>query len=85
MTAISDFAAKQNAHNTKVSDDLGAIAALLQAQNDLIKTLQNSAGPISPEDQATLDQLEANGQALQDKADALVAVPPPVLPASQAV
>src|ERR1017187_6320608 len=71
MSAISDFKVKQDAHNAQVSSDLAALATSIQAQNDLIAKIQGSAGAISAEDQATLDQLDANGKALADKADAL--------------
>lgn len=80
MSAISDFKVKQDAHNQKVSDDLKALAVSIQAQNDLIAKLQTSAGAITAEDQATLDALDAGGQALADQADALAGVKPPVVP-----
>lgn len=80
MSAISDFKVKQDAHNAKVSADLDAIAAGIKTLNDLIATLQNSSGTISAEDQATLDAADAAGQALSDKADAMVATKPPVVP-----
>ena len=82
MSAISDFKVKQDAHNQKVSDDLDAIAAQVKTMNDLIAKLQTSPGTITPEDQATLDQLDAAGAALATKADAMIAVTPPVVPAA---
>lgn len=81
MSAISDFAAKQNAHNAKVSADLDTINTGITNLNALIATLQNSAGTVTPEDQATLDQIEAAGAALETKADALANVTPPTPPA----
>jgi hypothetical protein len=80
MSAISDFAVKQNAHNAKVSSDLDAINTGISNLNALIATLQNSAGTVTPEDQATLDQIEAAGAALETKADALANVQPPAVP-----
>lgn len=80
MSAISDFKVKQDAHNAKVSSDLDALVVSIQALNDLIAKLQNSPGTITPEDQALLDAADAAGQALSDKADAMVATKPPVVP-----
>lgn len=89
MSAISDFAAKQTAYNTDISARLDAIqteiTALnteITALNTQITTLQNSPGTISPADQATLDGLVTTGASLQAKADALVALPTPVVPVS---
>ena len=82
MSAISDFAVKQQAHNDKMAADLVSLASKADAQNALIQTLQNSPGPISPADQATLDQLDAGGNALVAQADAMVGVVPPVVPAA---
>jgi pyridoxal biosynthesis lyase PdxS len=84
MSTISDFAAKQNAFNSKVSGDLDAVATQVTALNALITTLQNSNGTVTPADQATIDQMVAAGTALQAKADALVntQASPPVVPAA---
>lgn len=83
MSAISDYAAKQETHNADISARLDAIQTLITTLNAQITTLQNSPGPISSEDQATLDALEASGTSLQAKADAVVALPtPPVPPAA---
>lgn len=80
MSAISDFAAKQAAFNQDVSNDLDAIQANITNLNALITQLQNSAGTISPEDQATLDTLQTAGTDLQTKADALAGKTPPAVP-----
>jgi hypothetical protein len=80
MTAITDFAAKQAAHNAKVAADLGAISTKIADLNTLVATLQTSPGAISAEDQATLDKLEAAGKDLEVKADALAGVTPPAPP-----
>jgi peptidoglycan hydrolase CwlO-like protein len=84
MSAISDFAVKQQAHNDKVSTDLDSIAAQIKTLNDLIAKLQSSPGTITPADQAMLDQIEAAGAALGTKADALAGVvaAPPAPPAA---
>jgi predicted nucleic acid-binding Zn-ribbon protein len=93
MSKISEFAAKQSAHNAAVDAALGNVSTAvtgitgdISTLNDLIKKLQDSQGQITPEDQATLDQLDAAGQALQDRADVLAKAaadadaltPPPV-------
>ncbi len=78
MSAISDFAAKQKAHNEKLATSIDGLVADVQSLNDKITELQNNPGPISPEDQATLDELEAQGAALSEKAAALDELTPPV-------
>ncbi len=80
MSAISDFATKQNAHNAAIADDLTAIKAKIDEQTELITTLQNSAGTLTTEDQATLDALEASNAALQSQADAAAGKTPPEPP-----
>lgn len=82
MTAIADFAAKQNAFNADVSADLDAIQAAITTLNATITTLQNSSGTVSAEDQASIDLLVTQGTALQAKADALAGKTPPTPPAS---
>lgn len=71
MSAISDFAAKVDAFNEtidKAVDGLTADVADLKAQ---IEKLQNSPGAITPEDQATLDRIQAKAGAVADKLAAL--------------
>ena len=71
MSAISDFASKQNAHNDKIDTAIDGIQGDVTALKDLITKLQNSAGTITPEDQASLDALEARAAALEQKVTAL--------------
>lgn len=80
MSAISDFAAKQTAHNQAIADDLTAIKGKIDEQAALITTLQNSSGTLTTEDQSTLDQLETNNAALQAQADATAGKTPPTPP-----
>lgn len=94
MSAIREFAEKQAAFNASVEASLNSIVnsnaeevTLIKQLNDTITALQNSAGAVTPEDQALIDQLEAAGQALADKADATAkaaasaaAATPPVPP-----
>lgn len=80
MSAISEFAAKQATHNQKISVGLDGITTDLEALNALIVQLQNTPGPISPEDQTTLDQLEAAGAALAERVAAVDNLHPPTPP-----
>ena len=81
MSAISDFAAKQDAFNTRIGTSIDNVVADIQTLNDLITQLQNSAGTVTPEDQALIDQLEAKGSELATKAEALDGLTPPKPPA----
>jgi DNA anti-recombination protein RmuC len=80
MSAISDFAAKQKAHNDDIDKHLTDITTMLSQMNATIAQLQASAGKITPEDQALLDQIEAQGKALEDKAHAMDTLVPPTPP-----
>lgn len=83
MSKISEFAEKQNAHNTAIDAAIDGLAEDNKALTELIATLQNSAGTISAEDQATLDALEARTATQAEKLAALDALtPPPVPPAA---
>ena len=80
MTAISDFAAKQNAFNAAIGADIDALVTStngltddVAALNAKIAALQASPGAITPEDQKTLDDLTAAGVALQLKTDTAAA------------
>lgn len=96
MSAISDFAAKQKVFNDRQStaiDGLVISAAGLTsdvaALNAKIAELQNSNGGVTAEDQALIDALEVQGDALVAKLEtvtnalsALDVQTPPVVPAS---
>lgn len=82
MSAISDFAAKQTAHNDAIDAAVSGLQDDIKALNDKIAELQTSTGTITPEDQALLDGLEARGAAIADKLAALDALTPPVVPAA---
>ena len=71
MSAISDFAAKQAAFNDRIDAAIAGVTGDIATLNTLIATLQNTPGPISPEDQATLDALEVKGGAIAAKLEAL--------------
>lgn len=80
MSAISDFAAKQQAHNAAMDAAVDGIVADVGELKRLITELQNSAGKISAEDQATLDSLEAKAAALEAKVTDLDNQTPPAVP-----
>ncbi len=82
MSAISTFAANVQSffdrQDTAITDLQGDVNSL----SDQIEALQNSAGQITPEDQALLDGITARAQTVADKLDALDALTPPAPPAN---
>jgi hypothetical protein len=80
MSAISDYAAKANAFNDRIDSAVTGLQGDVQALNDTITKLQNSAGTVTPEDQALLDQLQARAETIATKVEALDALTPPVPP-----
>lgn len=80
MSAISTFAEKQAAFNERIDAAVVGLKGDVDALNAKIEELQNSAGTITPEDQALLDALEARGDAIAAKVEALDAMTPPVVP-----
>jgi len=80
MSAISDFAAKQKAFNDRQDAAVTGLQGDVKSLNDKIEELQNSPGGITPEDQALLDELEARGEAIATKLEALDALTPPTPP-----
>lgn len=97
MSKISDFAAQQKSFNDAVSAAVDSMQASLTGisgdittLNDKITALQNSAGGVTPEDQALIDDLQAQGAVLSNKATALAealaaldALTPPAAPAPE--
>ncbi len=80
MSAISDFAAKQNEFNTRQGKAIDGLVVDLEALNKKIDELQNTPGTITPQDQALLDDIQAKSSALADRLDQLDAQTPPVVP-----
>jgi outer membrane murein-binding lipoprotein Lpp len=80
MSAISDFAAKQAAHNAAIDTAITGLSGDVQALKSLVEQLQNSAGQVTPEDQALLDQIESQTGAIADRLTALDAETPPTPP-----
>jgi hypothetical protein len=77
MSAISEFAAKQNAFNTRLDAALAGIGSDIKTLNDKIAELQGSPGEVTPEDQALLDSLQTSAEALAAKFEAVDAMTPP--------
>jgi len=80
MSAISDFATKQNAFNDRQDTAIAALQADVTNLNEQIAALQATAGTITAEDQALLDGIQARGSAISDKLEALDAQTPPKPP-----
>lgn len=80
MSVISDYAAKQNAFHDRQDAAVAGVTADVEAQAALIKQLQDNPGPITPEDQALLDQLQARNEAVAAKLEALDQLTPPPAP-----
>lgn len=77
MGAIADFAAKQEAFNTRLEAGidvaqtaLTGLTADVEALNKKITDLQNTAGQITPEDQALLDGIESAGARIATRMEA---------------
>lgn len=79
-TPISDFAVKQNEFNDRQDAAVAGLTGDVQTLNDKITELQNSAGTITPEDQALLNDIQARGEAITAKLEALDALTPPKVP-----
>jgi len=80
MSAISDFAAAQTVYNDREDAAIAGLTADVASLNAQILALQNSPGAITPADQALLDGLQARGQTIATKLEALDALTPPVVP-----
>lgn len=78
--AIVEYAAKHNAHIDRVDSAVTGLTADVEALNAKILELQNNPGPITPEDQAILDSLQARGETIAQKLEALDALTPPPAP-----
>lgn len=83
MSAISDFAAAQANSNAAIDSAIQAVVALVARLNAEILALQNSPGTVTPEDQASLDSIQAHSLAVASQLAALDAIP--LLPVPPAV
>lgn len=80
MSAVSDFVAKQTAHNDRQDAAIAGLKGDVDGLVAEIAKLQATQGQITPEDQALLDGIEARSAAISDKLEALDAMTPPVAP-----
>ena len=82
MSAITDWAAAEQADLTSISSTLNAIVTGVTALDTLIENFQNSPGSLSATDQAALDAITAASAALVTQAAAISTAPPstPVTP-----
>lgn len=80
MSAISDFAAKQAAFNDRIDAAVTGLGGDVASLKDEILKLQNSSGAITPEDQASLDAIQARTETIATKLEALDALTPPTPP-----
>ncbi len=80
MSAISEYASKQNAFNDRIDSAVTGLQGDVTALNELITKLQSTPGTVTAEDQALLDQLQARAETIATKIEALDALTPPVVP-----
>jgi hypothetical protein len=71
MSAISDFGARVDAAFEKLGVAVDGVASDVAFLKEEIRKLQENPGPITPEDQAILDGIEARTVALSAKVEAL--------------
>ena len=80
MSSISDFAAVQHAYQDRLDTAVNDLKGDVKTLNDKITALQNSAGTITPADQAMLDNIQARSLEITTKLEALSALTPPAPP-----
>lgn len=80
MSAITDFASKQQAFNARIGGAIDGLAGDIANLNGQIEALRLQLGQLSPEDQAALDELVAAGEALATRITTLDEMTPPVVP-----
>ena len=78
MSVISDYLDKQKTFNSRqgiaidgIVTSVTGLTGDIKTLNDKIEELQNSSGQVTPEDQATINELEVAGDALSTKSEAL--------------
>lgn len=77
MSAISDWAASEQANLTAIQTELTNISTAITALDAQIVALQNSPGTLSTSDQAALDNIQTASAALVTQAQAINLTPPP--------
>lgn len=79
MSAITDFAAKEQVDIDALNAKLDSLATGVTGLDDAIKQLQSTVTGLTPEEQAALDAVVTQSDALVAKANAIdttVPVPP---------
>lgn len=79
MTAVSDFAAKVTTAFTDIASHVDGLKADVDGLKAQIQKLQDSAGTLTPEDQALLDGIQAQAESAAAKLhdlDAATETPP---------
>lgn len=71
---FTEYVTRQNARDTKMAGSLAALKKGFAAQAAEIERLQNTPDGWTPEDQASLDTIEANGDSLVEGFTALEAL-----------
>jgi len=72
MSAITDWATKEQANLDAISGTLDGIVTGIAALDALITSLQNSNGTLSASDQAALDAIQASSASLVTKSAGIV-------------
>jgi hypothetical protein len=87
MSAITDWAATEQASLTAISNTLNSIVTGIAALDALIQGFQNSPGTLSAADQAALNAISAQSAALVAQSAAISTAPPvaPVTPAAPVI
>lgn len=80
MSAIKDFAEKVNAYHAKIDTAITGLTEDVATLKAKIEELQNTPGAITPEDQALLDAIQSQLEAVATKLEALDALTPPKTP-----
>jgi hypothetical protein len=76
MSAITDWADKEDADLSGIKDLLNSIATGVVALEKMITDFQNSPGTLSAADQARLDTIESATQQLRSLAAGISTAPP---------
>ncbi len=80
MSKISEFSDAVNASFNDINKGIDGLAGDIKTLNDKITELQNTPGPLSPEDQALLDAIQATAVSAASRVKALDDLTPPVAP-----
>lgn len=84
MSAIQEFAAKQAEFQARITTAVDGLSNDVKSLKDKIDQLQSNPGPISAEDQALLDQITSETDAIVQKLEALDGLTPAPEPTPEA-